>query len=272
MRSIDLPTLDEAALFDRLWKRMGASVDSSMRNARDEVLAAYHSYRAGGVHLLTTIISDDKVGSELKKNYRILRYKAEKHVGDQILARSATCCLCGFRASSELDHYLPKTKYPEFSALTINLVPVCGVCNKKKLETYVTKSGGPAFVHAYFSDLPSRDIFLECELMCSTAILPIFELVQPVGMSDETFSALQSQFEFFDLATIYSEQATEFLCDRKLSIEEFNKEGGQSTVEKYLRREARSLESRRGCNDWKVATLMASANSTEFCRGGFALL
>jgi 5-methylcytosine-specific restriction endonuclease McrA len=42
------------------------------------------------------------------------------------------CPYCGIDGAREFDHYLPKTEFPEFSTLDLNLIACCGECNKKK--------------------------------------------------------------------------------------------------------------------------------------------
>ena len=48
-------------------------------------------------------------------------------------ARHAGICpSCTLGEPGETDHYLPKTTYPELAITPWNLVPICGICNKRK--------------------------------------------------------------------------------------------------------------------------------------------
>jgi hypothetical protein len=220
----------------------------------------------------STVIEDEDTAEKLRSNYQVLRSGALVEDGARILARSRICCLCGLRATSQLDHYLPKQIFPEFAAYTVNLVPVCGVCNNLKDELYRTRSGDPAFVHAYFDELPGSEPFLRATLKLDQGVIPSFELVQTPGLRDETFRVLIWQFGYIELNTIYSEEAVELLAEKYGAIEDYFIEGGQRQVAKYLHREAQSIRGRVGLNHWKSAILTAAASSEDFCTWGFRLL
>ncbi|SDX60248.1 HNH endonuclease [Arthrobacter sp. cf158] len=71
-------------------------------------------------------------------------------------AKNALCPYCGEGFASELDHYLPKTKFAGTTVHPANLVPACGDCNFAKLA-YKPGPDKPAILHPYFDaafDLP----------------------------------------------------------------------------------------------------------------------
>lgn len=43
-----------------------------------------------------------------------------------------SCPMCGNSALGTVEHYLPKTPFPEFSVFSLNLVPSCSSCNQKR--------------------------------------------------------------------------------------------------------------------------------------------
>ena len=64
------------------------------------------------------------------------------------------CPSCGEDGKPEtLDHYLPKTHYPEYSILTKNLVPMCSKCQGVKLAEVLSNSGQRQFIHPYFDKI-----------------------------------------------------------------------------------------------------------------------
>jgi hypothetical protein len=272
MRTLAPPVIDERDLYDRLRARRNGNTANVLADARETVFGAYSQYKSGELCSLSTVIDNDDTAETIRSNYTVLRSGALVADGAMILARSRICCLCGLRATSELDHYLPKQLFPEFAVYTVNLVPVCGVCNKRKSEEYMTSLGGPAFIHAYLDQLPSSEPFLRATLKFDDGIIPSFEVVQTPGLPDETYRVLASQFEHFHLDTIYSEEAVELLNEKSEAIEDYSSECGPTGVEKYLHREARSAARHLGLNHWKPATLTAAAESADFCGGGFRLL
>lgn len=42
------------------------------------------------------------------------------------------CHYCGINMVDTFDHYLPKSLFPEYSVMPINLFPCCAQCNRKK--------------------------------------------------------------------------------------------------------------------------------------------
>lgn len=272
MRTLSSPLTDEVDLYDRLRKRRRPDTADVLLAVRETVLSAYSDYMVGDTSSLSSVIKDKATAKKLRSNYPILRSGAMANDGAEILARSRVCCLCGLRDTSELDHYLPKQIFPEFAAYSVNLVPVCGVCNKQKDEDFRNDDGGLAFIHAYLDELPSSERFLAATLSFDNAVLPSFELLRSPGMAGETFDVLTSQFNRLGLRTIYAEEAVELLAEKYGAIEEYFADGGPDTVQKYLRRDALSAKRYFGLNHWKPAILTAAADSVRFCDAGFRLL
>ena len=64
------------------------------------------------------------------------------------------CPSCGEDgAPGTLDHYLPKTEYPELSVCLVNLTPMCSKCQGKKSDDYLTEDNEKAFLHPYFDQI-----------------------------------------------------------------------------------------------------------------------
>ncbi len=273
MRSLTLPLIDEAELYDRITTKRRGATRQVLSDARPIILDAYSTYRLEQIYDLTSVIDDDSIKAALDSNYPVLRSGSLSLVGGEILARSRICCLCGVRPTAELDHFLPKTKFPEFSALTINLVPVCGVCNKRKGNEWVTPAGDPLFLHAYLVNLPLDRRFLRAHLLVDLQSVSFTFFIKRIpDMTKATTSLLRAQFDYFDLQTAYRENAIELLAEKAGAIKDYYADGGAEQVRVYLRREARSVARSYGLNHWKTASLHALSRSDEFCEGGFRLL
>lgn len=48
-----------------------------------------------------------------------------------------SCPMCGNSTIGTVEHYLPKTPFPEFSVFSWNLVPSCNTCNQKRGSKHV---------------------------------------------------------------------------------------------------------------------------------------
>lgn len=66
------------------------------------------------------------------------------------------CPSCGEAgAPGTLDHYLPKSKFPEFAILLLNLTPMCERCQGEKKTSYMCLGGKRHYLHPYFDTLDS---------------------------------------------------------------------------------------------------------------------
>ncbi len=83
-----------------------------------------------------------------------LKIRLLKHHGDH------RCPFCGLDRASSFDHYLPKSRYPEFSVAAANLIPACRECNGLKGDQVAVE--GRRFLHPWIDPLDIE--LLECEL------------------------------------------------------------------------------------------------------------
>ncbi|HTW16727.1 MAG TPA: hypothetical protein VMF51_16450 [Nocardioides sp.] len=281
---------NEADTFDELRHEASTARQVVLSDLRGTVLAAYNSYSTTTpVTALQTVLpvpvqtkkkQQDESGEEhpdtpkvkaLQGNYDLLRYTKRRDIGLRLLRRSKKCCMCGHRDSGQLDHYLPYSLFPEFTALTVNLIPVCAVCNLTKSDTYRRADGGAAYLHAFRDELPNLEQFLVATVDIDDTVVVDFVVEQPSSMSDAVFETLRSHFELLELAELYGTQATELMFEKLVMLHEAAEDGG-SAVAYYLEREAASIAARRGNNHWEPVALRALAASNAFCNGGSAAL
>jgi hypothetical protein len=81
----------------------------------------------------------NKVKKEIKKN----SHTHTKHI----------CPYCGIGECSTLDHYAPKTVWPEFSVYSKNLIYVCFSCNRIKSSLFASDKER-IFVNPFFDSPP----------------------------------------------------------------------------------------------------------------------
>lgn len=79
--------------------------------------------------------------------------KPARQVYDKIMINAnGICPYCGIGYPMELDHYLPKSKFPQFSIFPLNLVPSCEQCNKSGKGANFAKNKGEQILHPYLDD------------------------------------------------------------------------------------------------------------------------
>lgn len=212
---------------------------------------------------------------ELEKNAYYLNLVYFKPVKEAI--KNSTpwkkCPYCYQIKATEIDHYLPKSKFGEYAVYAPNLVPICRICNGKKLDKYTHPEGGRRFLHPYFDKLPDKpDLYLAASVSVGTSVTINFTVVQPVSMTDEIWKIHRHQFDELDLAARYAEESVETMTGMLSALEEYYKIGGAANVSSKLRLEHRSKECNYGPNHWWPVLLDALASSDEFCDGGFKVL
>lgn len=84
----------------------------------------------------------------------------QKPVLDSLRTKELQFCpACGEDGTpNTLDHYLPKSKYPEFSVISRNLFPMCDICQGRKLSKTVNEANQRFFLHPYFDDFTMHSV------------------------------------------------------------------------------------------------------------------
>lgn len=70
-----------------------------------------------------------------------------------------SCPVCGSPVTGDLDHYLPRDIYPEYSIMRANLVPACKHCNSGVKGTTVHGGHPRRFIHPYFDPWAAQAIW-----------------------------------------------------------------------------------------------------------------
>lgn len=90
-----------------------------------------------------------------KKPYDILETMRRKH-------GLLFCPSCGEPGKpGTLDHYLPKTTFPELSIVIANLTPMCSECQGRKGTDFINENGEKLFLHPYFDTVDEALISVE---------------------------------------------------------------------------------------------------------------
>lgn len=189
----------------------------------------------------------------------------------RLILGAPLCPYCGAPAVTDLDHYLPRSKYKDFSIYGANLVPSCHPCNNVKRDFAPDDEAELDLVHPYFDQFPEEPL-LEVQTtiaenggLASTLFVPMSD-----GSPDADLRArAQFQIEKFGLNDRLVEAMNVFLSELETAIEAMYEVGGSEKVADFLRRTAVSSATRLGLNDWRPRLLHSLADNDEFCDGGF---
>lgn len=118
------------------------------------------------------------------------------------------CPFCGgIGSASNVDHFLPKANYPQFSIFPGNLVPVCRDCNTEK-SNKIYPLQEMQILHPYYDAnhyYCQRWVF--AKILSINPLLVSFEAIPPRSWSDIDSYRVKNHFKQFDLAKRYSIQA-----------------------------------------------------------------
>ncbi|MCM4085154.1 HNH endonuclease [Paractinoplanes hotanensis] len=269
-----MPSRDDEKTFSDICLSRRTATRSRLTSVTPSVLARYRQYlRAKGVpSTLDPQRFDPEVREALISNYDQLssgRSFAGIRAELLSLARAGRCPMCDGGPVATLDHYLPKSVFPEFSVMPKNLVPVCYRCNNIKQD--VIEESGRRFLHSYFED-PPIEALLDAEVSVEESVTITFRASYS-GEAPSVAANYCFQFERLRLADYFQLESVAELCDRSLAMQDyFGDDGDSSAVREYLEREAASVASLHGVNHWKAALFSAASKSTAFCNGGFLQL
>lgn len=114
---------------------------------------------------------------------------AQKPILEKLRERILDFCpACGEDGTpNTLDHYLPQSIFPEFSITSVNLFPMCDICQGKKGTRTLDDEGQRLFIHPYF------DVFLDQQVV----ILKIFPpFATPGSIRLEPHPELEDDYQY----------------------------------------------------------------------------
>lgn len=218
MRSIDFPDADMPTGLEAL--KAGLTEDNQLTALESRfltILFRRYSYHGGRGDLIEAvryfkgprkaefIAAYDQ--TQEKKRLADLRVQLKKLVGNR-------CPSCGGSRPGELDHHLPKKRYPEYAVLPMNLIACCGECNKRKSQTV---GAGPeeAYLHPYFDKVPPvafMQVALDVQPHHIKALLTFDDAAV---IADHTLKArMKHQFGKIDLNARVESDVTEYITER----------------------------------------------------------
>lgn len=108
----------------------------------------------------------DDLETKLKKMYDSTSLVIKVLKNNIRSINKTVCSYCGTQDSPyQIDHYLPRSVFPEYSVLSNNLVPSCATCNSRyKGDGYIFEDGSRLFFNPYYDTFINSIQFLKCDL------------------------------------------------------------------------------------------------------------
>lgn len=172
MHNIIKADVDPVRFLEDIIKSKKASNKDRMQRLRGRLCQCYDEYRAKAETDTLNELNPqweyneaDKLtdGAFLYKQYdnsnasiNILRNKIIEANGGCILLK---CPICEVGFAKELDHYIPRALYPEYSVFPHNLIPICHECNNKKGELWCDDEHNRLIFNAYYDTAATEELY-----------------------------------------------------------------------------------------------------------------
>ncbi|MDO8838452.1 MAG: HNH endonuclease signature motif containing protein [Parvibaculum sp.] len=132
------------------------------------------------------------------------------------------CPYCSLDQNPDLDHFLPKAKFAEFSLFARNLIPICTPCNRKKLSAVKTGNGDRMFLNPAFEPSIDQPI-LEASISYAAEKVFVTYAINNAGpLPAPELAVAKRHFKRLDLADRYRKRAHAFLSALKNSTKKMS--------------------------------------------------
>jgi hypothetical protein len=170
------------------------------------------------------------------ETYFVPEKKPARKIYDALLnAAQEQCPFCGgIGTPRNLDHFLPKTIFPQFSVLPHNLIPSCRDCNMDGKGSAFATNEEDQIIHPY----TDKDIFFSEQWIFATYHQSNrtfeYSALPPDNWSDVDKARVRKHFKDFNLANRYRTKAAQQLNTVLLQINRMKQAGVDREVIKNV--------------------------------------
>lgn len=210
----------------------------------------------------------EAIGAELRSCYgqnKGMRALKASIVAAQSKGRLLWCPYCGATTPGSHDHYLPASKFPEFAAHALNLIPACTRCNSTKDDDWLCPAGTRQYIHFYVDSIPDAP-FLCVDIVSNDALRAVgatFSIVR-AAMGDDEWRLLSTHFRKLKLIELYNYYASDTINTILRSARSHVNAGGVSPAA-FLESEALDSEELHGRYGWRAVLLRAMSAHPDLC-------
>lgn len=241
----------------------------SIENDIEQCYAAYNgNFNANTLSSLQTMTTTSQAKEALSGLYQFRR----KFFSDLFISLTTTgtnvrdmlCPNCTLNDCSQLDHYIPKSLFPEFSANPLNLMQCCSICNQKKLNRWLN-GGQPIFLNLYLDDLPQEQ-YLFVDILINNGVPKIkFYLQNRTSIDSTLFSRIESHYRELDLCKRFVERASNAISEIYRDYIA-SKDAKVTSLQFWKMQKSRAQQEQTvfGFNYWKSILTLECCNSSDF--------
>ncbi|MFQ6255985.1 HNH endonuclease signature motif containing protein [Yersinia enterocolitica] len=234
----------------------------------DDIYTLYHENRGMPCDELKGEGVSDATKQAMKDAYAEVQGSGRlSSLRSRLFLSAKKCPMCGIEATTDLDHYLPESKYKCLAIHSRNLIPTCHKCNNKKRAAVV--EGGVGFLHLYYFDDPGYIFFTASTEIKNSALSIDFNIIKVGGMSQDVYESLCYHMRKIDLNDRLKTESNDFLGSMYTSFELTFHTSGIDGLRNLLKKTRDNYTSRYGLNHWKRALMDSLSDNQEFLNTGF---
>lgn len=272
MKNLSPLQTDSSALYERIISvRHDANLRQRLTGLLPQMKNRFDLYEKNVLSLssITPIVWDEQSKKDLQTFFK-QKCEATDEVKATIKKKYPTKCpYCGLSEVDPLDHYLPISKFPEYSLFSVNLIPCCQVCNKNKGDKWLDADGNRVAINLYFDPVDVSQ-FLYCHIEYSEGIpIPVFSL-DSASLSTDLAGVFVNHFTELKLFERYLNESNEVITSAMISI----KRSGLTNpamIAQSLASQATDLRIVYGKNHWKAAIYDGLSQSNAFLNSDFSV-
>ena len=211
MRKQNAPLVNDAQILTEIVDGKRGTRNTRLNNIKNRVNGAYTDFTVNSVYL--GVMEPIELGKTQKKDMEhCYRSKTtglsnlKSAILDGLSAVDKELCpYCGIREPGEFDHYLPKSKFQEFSVFSKNLIWSCHKCNHRKREHFVLSD---RYLNTYYDVIPDEQ-FLFCRIGLPLENEGIsFYLEKPDSIDERQYKDIGDHVQKLKLLGTYKQRAS----------------------------------------------------------------
>lgn len=194
--------------------------------------------------------------------------QAGRVIYDQLMdgPEDERCPMCGYGDVDQLDHVMPKVKFPALCVDPLNLVPTCAFCNHTKGQVSPS-SVETTPLHPYLDQI-DHESWLDAAIIAGSHGELAYFITPPPTWDDALTARVNHHFDLFKLAKRYGVQANRVLKSIRHILQQQLQTAGETAVRNYLIEES-GTRLKHDLNGWAGVAYRVWAAHDDFCRGGF---
>ena len=181
----------------------------------------------------------------------------------QTLPGNSYCQYCMVRTPDTFDHYIPKEKYCEFAVLSLNLIPCCDPCNRKKSDVWI-KNGNRIFINLYYDKIVSYRV-LYCSIKYSGNVPTVrFTIRKNKSLSQVQNDLIKKHYTKLELLNLFQDRANVVISETIKTINSVPKKMSSKNIKEFLINDANSSRAQYGINYWEALIKLELSKNKDF--------